>query len=132
MLVRRSGQEWRSAPPDGGEDETGILAIRSESGGFAGTSETLTVFDDGRVHFSDGRSVEDERAVPAENLQPLRDIFASERWQALGGTFGVPVADGFTIHVSAGGITTGFFRPSARPVEIPAVLREVMALLSQL
>jgi hypothetical protein len=66
-----------------------------------------------------------------ESLHPLRDIVAGERWQTLGGIFGLPVADGFTVHAIAAGIHTGFFRPSARPVELPAILVEVVRVLDE-
>jgi hypothetical protein len=118
---------------DGGMPHAEVVAIRTQSGGFVGLQETLTVHVDGTLHLVERRLNRNEmRQVPQHHLHPLQDAFARSEWHDVERFYGQPIPDGFTIGITGGGIQTGFAAPSSTPVVLPPILNEVVAHLAAL
>ena len=110
-----------------------VVAARRTSGGFAGLNNTLTVYADGTLRFSDRRSGMDEtREVSPDRIRPLMGAISRPEWQDLEPFYGSVVPDGFETLVEGGGKRTGVASPPAEPVEVPPILTEVLGHLHDL
>lgn len=114
-------------------EQVPLVATRTRSGGFIGVRQTLNVYADGTLQFRDDRSdTLETRKVDEHQLRPLQRALARPEWQTIKPAFGQPISDGFTLSISGGGKHTVIAEPPTTPVQLPAILQEVVGHLEAL
>jgi hypothetical protein len=120
---------WHDVPVE----QVPLVATRTRAGGFIATHETLTVYADGMLELVEQRIDQHEtRQVHEHQLRPLQKALASREWQMIKPAYGEPIADGFTLSIRGGGKHTIIAEPPTTPVELPAIVQEVLGYLEAL
>lgn len=111
-------------------DPQTVLCSLSQSGGIAGTIETLIVMQSGEVTLTRDRPTAHTIVghTSKEQLAALRTAVESDAWQQLPSEIGEAVPDGFTYEVHCGNKTVTTYDGVDHPSALSAVLEQLHAL----
>jgi len=123
--------EPESADPTNDPDSSGVLLTFTRSGGFAGTTETITVQSDGRVEFEGDAAPPQTLELPPELLNRLEEELQDLDWErAAKEPANVVCSDCFTYDIRAGGqqvTTTGLGQSGQELSDFLALIEEIFA-----
>lgn len=122
-LVRDAPRDETSAPPTptstpvamppATAEAPTVLATLQRSGGFAGLTNTTTVWTYGRVEIDSGPVTTFE--MPSDQLRQLRERLSSAGWKRLSRSYGQPMPDAFEYVVTASGKTVRTYDAANSP-----------------
>jgi len=124
-----SAPESETEDPANDQGSGGVLLTFGRSGGFAGTTETITIRSDGRAEVEGDAAPPQRLEVPPELLNRLEEELEELDWQrAATEPANVDCADCFTYDIRAGGqrVTTTAMGQSGEE------LRELLALMDEI
>lgn len=98
-----------------------IVAVWTRSGGFAGLTDTLTIYADGRL-VTEGDSGSHTVQGDTAAVDTLHETVAGSEWQDLNDTYGEQFPDAFAYTIKAGGKTVTTYDG----IETPELLTQVM------
>jgi hypothetical protein len=105
-----------------------VVAVWNRSGGFAGRTDKMTVYADGRLvvepDTGNARTVQGDAAA----VQALHELVVGSDWQALSNRYGRQVPDAFAYTITAGGKRVETYDGA----QLPDVLSQVMEQLNRL
>ena len=117
--------------PENDPGSSGVLLTFQRSGGFAGTTETITIRSDGRVEFEGDAAPPQRLEVPPELLNRLKEELQGLDWQrAATEPQNVVCSDCFEYDIRAGGqrITTTAMGQSGEELSnLLALMDEILA-----
>jgi len=127
-----------TATPAGADQPAGdpqdVVVVFGRSGGIAGLSQTMTVYADGRIAFSDDVAHDSAQAAPAD-LARLRQLLASPEFAALDARYPAMGADLFVYEISVMGAGRAqkvvTMDGASNPPVLDQVLGELQKLLAQ-
>jgi hypothetical protein len=122
-----------SKPPAGTTPQlnSAVLLVFQRSGGIAGIDETLTVYTDGRLDFSDRKGAKSAQVAP-EDLAALQQLLASPEFAALDTRYQAAVADAFLYNITLPGNPRPFSVQTMDGAQHPPVLDQVLVELNKL
>jgi hypothetical protein len=122
-----------SKPPAGTTPQlnSAVLLVFQQSGGIAGIDETLTVYTDGRLEFSDRKGAKTAQVAP-EDLAALQQLLASPEFAALDTRYQAAVADAFLYNITLPGNPRPFSVQTMDGAQHPPVLDQVLVELNKL
>jgi hypothetical protein len=110
---------------------SGVLLTFRRSGGFAGTTETITIRSDGRVEFEGDAAPPQRLEVPPELLNRLEEELEGLNWErAATEPDDVVCSDCFEYDIRAGGqrvTTTGMGQSGEELSDLLALIEEILA-----
>jgi hypothetical protein len=120
-------------PPAGTTPQSNgdVLLVFQQSGGIAGIDETLTVYTDGRLEFSDRKGAKTAQVAP-EDLAALQQLLASPEFAALDTRYQAAVADAFLYKITLPGNPRPFSVQTMDGALHPPVLDQVLVELNKL
>jgi hypothetical protein len=121
-----SPPETTGAPATARGDE--VVAVWTRSGGFAGITDKMTVYGDGRLVLEPDNGATRTVQGDAAAVQALHELVVASDWQSLDKSYGTQFPDAFAYTIVAGGKTVETFDGT----DMPAVLSKVMEQLNQL
>jgi|GEM_PF-5665646 len=109
-----------------------VLVRMTRSGGLQGTTDALTVHDDGSLTLSDAAgNARASAQASAAQLQQLQVLLASTEWQQLESSYGSQLPDAYMYTINAGDKNVTTFDGATRPPILDDVLTLLMGLLQQ-
>jgi hypothetical protein len=91
-----------------GGARSGVLVEYVGSGGFAGVTEHLVVYDDGRVVVESQRGEQSSFRLSTDELQHLQNVLGGGEWPLLSETYGEPYPDAFQTRFPTADIPSWF------------------------
>ena len=123
--------ETEAEDPTNDPGSSGVLLTFQRSGGFAGTTETITIRSDGRVEFEGDAAPPQRLEVPPELLNSLEEELEGLDWErAATEPDNVVCSDCFKYDIRAGGqrvTTTGMGQSGVELRDLLALMEEILA-----
>jgi hypothetical protein len=104
-----------------------VVLVWTRSGGFAGLTDKLTIYGDGRLVTEGDSGSNTVQGDPAA-VQALQQIITGGDWQSLEPSYGKQFPDAFAYTIEAGGKTVQTYDG----VEMPAVLTQILQQINEL
>ena len=123
--------ESESDEPTNDPGSSGVLLTFTRSGGFAGTTETITIQSDGRVEFEGDAAPPQKLELPPELMNRLEEELQDLDWErAATEPANVVCADCFEYDIRAGGqqvTTTGLGQSGRELRDFLTLIEEILA-----